>query len=109
MTAEVLGKGTFSKVRGCRKRSSSDLFAVKTILTRVFGGGGGGVGGRSSAWSVSECRALVLKEVDILTLCTRHNNIIQLINFFDEPHRFRLLPAIVFSLVSHMIFYLRAP
>lgn len=74
MTGEILGKGAYASVRTCRNVWTEQEFAVK-IIDKVPG----------------HSRSRVFKEIDTFYHCRGHKNIIQLIEYFEEPDRFYLV------------------
>ena len=74
MTGEILGQGAYASVRTCRNIWTDQEFAVK-IIDKVPG----------------HSRARVFKEIDTFYHCRGHKNIIQLIEYFEEPDRFYLV------------------
>ena len=74
MTGEILGQGAYASVRTCRNVWTDQEFAVK-IIDKVPG----------------HSRARVFKEIDTFYHCRGHKNIIQLIEYFEEPDRFYLV------------------
>jgi len=75
MTGEVLGEGSYGKVSTCVNVYTGIEYAVKTIEKRP------GFYSRSK----------VMKEIEIYYVCQGHNNIIQLIEYFEEAERFYLI------------------
>ncbi len=74
LTGEILGQGAYASVRTCRNVWTDQEFAVK-IIDKVPG----------------HSRARVFKEIDTFYHCRGHKNIIQLIEYFEEPDRFYLI------------------
>jgi len=74
MTGEILGQGAYASVRTCRNIWTDQEFAVK-IIDKVPG----------------HSRQRVFKEIDTFYHCRGHKNIIQLIEYFEEPDRFYLV------------------
>lgn len=74
MTGEILGQGAYASVRTCRNVWTDQEFAVK-IIDKVPG----------------HSRSRVFKEIDTFYHCRGHKNIIQLIEYFEEPDRFYLV------------------
>lgn len=74
LTGEILGKGAYASVRTCRNVWTEQEFAVK-IIDKVPG----------------HSRTRVFKEIDTFYHCRGHKNIIQLIEYFEEPDRFYLV------------------
>merc|ERR1712079_621992 len=74
LTNEILGQGAYASVRTCRNIWTDQEFAVK-IIDKVPG----------------HSRARGFKEIDTFYHCRGHKNIIQLIEYFEEPDRFYLV------------------
>jgi MAP kinase interacting serine/threonine kinase len=74
MTGEILGQGAYASVRTCRNVWTDQEFAVK-IIDKVPG----------------HSRSRVFKEIDTFYHCRGHKNIIQLVEYFEEPDRFYLV------------------
>jgi MAP kinase interacting serine/threonine kinase len=74
LIGEELGKGAYSSVRTCRRKSDSKEFAVKIIPTDKPG-----------------VREKVLREIEIFYLCRNNKSILQLIQPFEEEDRFCLI------------------
>ena len=74
LTGEILGQGAYASVRTCRNNWTDQEYAVK-IIDKVPG----------------HSRARVFKEIDTFYHCRGHKNIIQLIEYFEEPDRFYLV------------------
>lgn len=74
LTGEVLGQGAYASVRACKDVWTEKEFAVK-IIEKVPG----------------HSRARVFKEIDTFHHCTGHKNIIQLVEYFEEPDYFYLV------------------
>lgn len=75
LTGETLGEGSYGKVETCKNVYTGIEYAVKIIEKRP------GLYSRSK----------VLKEIEIYHLCRGHNNIIQLIEYFEEDDHFYLI------------------
>jgi len=75
LTGETLGEGSYGKVETCVNVYTGIEYAVKTIEKRP------GFYSRSK----------VMKEIEIYYVCQGHNNIIQLIEYFEEAERFYLI------------------
>ena len=71
---EVLGRGAYAVVYSCSNKITGQLFAVK-IIEKGF----------------NYNRSRVLKEIELNYLCGGHENIIQLVEFFEEENRFYLV------------------
>jgi len=74
LTGEVLGQGAYASVRACKSVWTDIEYAVK-IIDKVPG----------------HSRARVFKEIEMFHHCKGHPNIIQLIEYFEEPDRFYLV------------------
>lgn len=70
-TGEVLGEGSFGQVKTYRNVSSGKEFAVKVVEKKM-----------------RHDRQKVLKEIEIFHYCQGHENILQLIEFYEEENRF---------------------
>ena len=75
LTGETLGEGSYGKVETCKNVYTGLEYAVKIIEKRP------GIYNRSK----------VLKEIEIYHLCRGHQNIIQLIEYFEEDEYFYLI------------------
>merc|ERR1712158_7128 len=75
LTGQSLGEGSYGKVSTCVNVYTGIEYAVKTIEKRP------GFYSRSK----------VMKEIEIYYVCQGHNNIIQLIEYFEEAERFYLI------------------
>lgn len=75
LTGETLGEGSYGKVETCKNVYTGIEYAVKIIEKRP------GIYNRSK----------VLKEIEIYHLCRGHQNIIQLIEYFEEDQHFYLI------------------
>ena len=75
LTGETLGEGSYGKVETCKNVYTGFEYAVKIIEKRP------GLYNRSK----------VLKEIEIYHLCRGHQNIIQLIEYFEEDEYFFLI------------------
>jgi len=74
LTGEVLGQGAYASVRACKSVWTDIEYAVK-IIDKVPG----------------HSRARVFKEIEMFHHCKGRENIIQLIEYFEEPDRFYLV------------------
>lgn len=74
LTGEVLGQGAYASVRTCRNIYTDLEYAVK-MIEKIPG----------------HSRSRVFKEIDTFHHCHGHTNIIQLIEYFEEPDRFYLV------------------
>ena len=74
LTGEVLGQGAYASVRTCRNVLTDVEYAVK-IIDKVPG----------------HSRSRVFKEIEMFHHCQGQKNIIQLIEYFEEPDRFYLV------------------
>jgi len=75
LTGEVLGEGSYGRVETCVNMYTDAEFAVKIISKRN--------------WSFS--RSKVLKEIELYYLCQGQHEIIQLVEYFEEPEFFYLI------------------
>jgi len=75
LTGETLGEGSYGKVETCKNVYTGIEYAVKIIEKRP------------GLYS----RGKVLKEIEIYHLCRGHNNIIQMIEYFEEDDHFYLI------------------
>eukprot|EP00095_Tigriopus_kingsejongensis_P001549 maker-scaffold424_size175595-snap-gene-0.25 protein:Tk01549 transcript:maker-scaffold424_size175595-snap-gene-0.25-mRNA-1 annotation:"hypothetical protein DAPPUDRAFT_306600" len=75
LTGDVLGEGSYGRVETCINMFTDTEYAVKIISKRN--------------WCFS--RGKVLKEIELYYLCQGQPNIIQLIEFFEEPEYFFLI------------------
>merc|ERR1719225_255582 len=74
LTGEVLGQGAYASVRTCRNIWTDIEYAVK-MIEKIPG----------------HSRSRVFKEIETFHHCNGHPNIIQLIEYFEEPDRFYLV------------------
>jgi len=74
LTGEILGQGAYASVRTCRNIWTDMEYAVK-IIDKIPG----------------HSRSRVFKEIETFHHCQGHQNIIQLIEYFEEPDRFYLV------------------
>merc|ERR1712215_561037 len=74
LTGEVLGQGAYALVETCHNKYTGVEYAVK-IIDKVPG----------------HSRARDFKEIDLFHHVQGHKNIIQLIEYFEEPERFYLI------------------
>jgi len=74
LTGQVLGQGAYASVRACKSVWTDIEYAVK-VIDKVPG----------------HSRARVFKEIEMFHHCKGHPNIIQLIEYFEEPDRFYLV------------------
>lgn len=70
-TGEVLGEGSFGQVKTYRNISTGKEFAVKVVEKKM-----------------RHDRQKVLKEIEIFHYCQGHDNILQLIEFYEEENWF---------------------
>merc|ERR1739844_253956 len=75
LTGEPLGEGSYGRVETCKNVFTGIEYAVK-IIEKIPG---------------SYSRSKLLKEIEIYHLCKGQNNIIQLIEYFEEPKHFYLI------------------
>merc|ERR1719357_829027 len=68
------GQGAYAVVKSCTNRLTGQVYAVK-IIEKVVG----------------YSRAKVLREIELNYKCQGHNNIIQLLEFFEEEDKFYLV------------------
>lgn len=73
-TGESLGEGSFGQVTTYRNINTRQEFAVKVIKL-----------------SVTKSRHRVLKEIEIFHHCQGHENILQMIEYFEEDNKFYLV------------------
>jgi len=73
-TGEILGEGAYASVETCHNKFTGVEYAVK-IIDKVSG----------------HSRSRVFKEIDLFYHCRGHKNIIQLIEYFEEPDKFYLI------------------
>ncbi|GFR05947.1 hypothetical protein TNCT_365811, partial [Trichonephila clavata] len=87
LTDEVLGEGACASVRTCVQLNTGQEFAVKIIMKEP-----------------SHPREKVFKEIETFHHCRGHQNIIQLIQFFEEQDRFLLIFEKVYGgpLLAHI-------
>ena len=87
LTDEVLGEGAYACVRTCINKNSGQEFAVKIIEKEP-----------------GNPRTKVFKEIETFHHCEGHQNIIQLIQFFEEVDRFYLIFEKVYGgpLLAHI-------
>ncbi|XP_076346288.1 MAP kinase-interacting serine/threonine-protein kinase 1-like isoform X2 [Tachypleus tridentatus] len=74
LTGEILGEGAYASVRNCVNLYTGVEYAVKVICKEP-----------------GHSRARVFKEVETFHHCHGHQNIIQLIEFFEEDDKFYLV------------------
>ncbi|XP_031174243.1 MAP kinase-interacting serine/threonine-protein kinase 1 isoform X1 [Sander lucioperca] len=74
LTDEVLGQGAYAKVQGCISLQNGQEFAVKIIEK-----------------SAGHSRSRVFREVETLYQCQGNNNILELIQFFEDSSCFYLV------------------
>merc|ERR1712183_1217217 len=74
LTGEVLGQGAYASVQTCVNIYTEVEYAVK-IIDKVPG----------------HSRARVFKEIDLFHHCQGHKNIIQLVEYFEQPDKFYLI------------------
>jgi len=74
LTGEVLGEGAYASVQTCRNMFTEVEYAVK-IIDKVPG----------------HSRARVFKEIELFHHCQGHENIIQLIEYFEQADKFFLV------------------
>jgi len=74
LTGEVLGEGAYASVQTCFNMYTEVEYAVK-IIDKVPG----------------HSRARVFKEIDLFHHCQGHKNIIQLVEYFEQPDKFFLV------------------
>lgn len=75
LTGEILGEGSYGRVETCINMFTDTEYAVKIIS--------------KANWCFS--RSKVLKEVELFYLCQGQKDIIQLIEYFEEPEFFYLI------------------
>ena len=74
LTGEVLGEGAYARVQTCVNMYTGVEYAAK-IIEKV----------------PSHSRSRVFKEIDLFHRCQGHENIIQLVEYFEQPDRFYLV------------------
>ncbi|XP_054458481.1 MAP kinase-interacting serine/threonine-protein kinase 1 isoform X1 [Anoplopoma fimbria] len=74
LTDEVLGQGAYAKVQGCISLQNGQEFAVKIVEK-----------------SAGHSRSRVFREVETLYQCQGNNNILELIQFFEDSSCFYLV------------------
>merc|ERR1740131_647886 len=75
LPGEELGEGSFGRVETCTNIQTGREYAVKII----------------DKFQNSFCRKRLLKEIEIYHLCQKQQNIIQLIEYFEEEKYFYLI------------------
>ncbi|GFY38463.1 hypothetical protein TNIN_291411, partial [Trichonephila inaurata madagascariensis] len=87
LTDEVLGEGACASVRTCVQLNTGQEFAVKIIMKEP-----------------SHPRERVFREIETFHHCRGHQNIIQLVQFFEEQDRFLLIFEKVYGgpLLAHI-------
>jgi len=75
LTGEVLGQGAYASVQTCVNIYTEVEYAVKIIDKTV----------------PTHSRSRVFKEIDLFHHCQGHQNIINLIEYFEEPEKFYLV------------------
>ncbi|ESN94906.1 hypothetical protein HELRODRAFT_193759 [Helobdella robusta] len=68
-----LGKGGFGTVKSCLSKKTSKVFACKRIL------------------SAKVNRGKILKEIEILKMCTNQENIVEMVDYFEDKDGFDLV------------------
>ncbi|UYV62205.1 MKNK1 [Cordylochernes scorpioides] len=88
MTGEVLGEGAYAAVQTCVNIHTGKEYAVKVI----------------GKWAPGRSRSRVFREVETYHLCRGHQNVIQLMEMFEEPDRFLLVLEKVYGgpLLAHI-------
>ncbi|XP_041475219.1 MAP kinase-interacting serine/threonine-protein kinase 1-like isoform X1 [Lytechinus variegatus] len=74
LTDELLGSGSYASVKTCRQISTGKEYAVKVMEKRP-----------------GNSRTKIFREVETLYHCQGHNNILQLIEYFEDNDRFYLI------------------
>jgi MAP kinase interacting serine/threonine kinase len=75
LTGTFLGSGSFSRVEECQSlRNIDQAFAVKIIEKKTPG-----------------IRSKVFKEIETYHICNGHENIINLLEYFEDPRNFYLI------------------
>ena len=74
LSGEVLGEGAYATVQTCVNMFTGVEYAVK-IIEKV----------------PSHSRSRVFKEIDLFHRCQGHENIIQLVEYFEQPDKFYLV------------------
>merc|ERR1712061_684175 len=75
LTGDILGEGSYGLVQTCKSVYSGLEYAVKIIEKRPG----------------SFLRSKLLKEIEIYHMCSGQDNIIQLVEFFEEEDKFYLV------------------
>merc|ERR1712107_653586 len=75
LTGEVLGQGAYASVQTCVNVYTDMEYAVKIIDKNV----------------PTHSRSRVFKEIDLFHHCQGHQNIINLIEYFEETEKFYLV------------------
>lgn len=75
LTGVTLGAGASSVVKECMGKTDGILYAVKIIPKDIYG----------------RNREQVFQEIDLLTECKEHPNILQLIKFFETDLDFKMV------------------
>lgn len=73
-TGQVLGNGAYASVQTYKKVNTNREYAVKLIEK-----------------DCSRSRSKVFKEIEMFHSCQSHENILQLIEYFEEEDRFYLI------------------
>ncbi|XP_071494396.1 MAP kinase-interacting serine/threonine-protein kinase 1-like [Diadema antillarum] len=74
LTDEVLGSGSYASVKTCHHLTTGKEYAVKVMEKRP-----------------GNSRTKIFREVEMLYHCQEHNNILQLIEYFEDEERFYLI------------------
>jgi len=75
LTGDILGEGAYATVRTCVNMYTGVEYAVKIIDKQ----------------QPTHSRSRVFKEIDLFHRCQGHENIIQLVEFFEQPDKFYLV------------------
>ena len=94
MKRDVLGRGAFAEVRACVNRASGEQLAVKVIEKRRALAASLECGAvRDSIAEGAALRRLrrrVHKEAHLFEACKNQPHVLQLREFFEDPHRYTL-------------------
>jgi len=75
LTGDILGEGAYAQVRTCINMYTGVEYAVKIIDKN----------------QPTHSRSRVFKEIDLFHRCQGHENIIQLVEYFEQPDKFYLV------------------
>lgn len=80
LTGEFLGEGAYASVQECKNNFTGKKYAVK-VIDKIPG----------------HNRSRVFREIEIFYHCQGHKNIIQLVEFFEEPDKYVTHPSPLYS------------